>query len=40
MFNGVRVDWKKARGGQIKTWHKFMKSMTSGLSHVGRCRTV
>ncbi|CAH8504771.1 unnamed protein product [Schistosoma guineensis] len=38
MFSGIGVDWKKARGGQTKTWHKFMKSLTSGLSHIGRCR--
>ncbi|VDP45618.1 unnamed protein product, partial [Schistosoma curassoni] len=38
MFYGVGVGWKKARGGQTKTWHKFMKSLTSGLSHVRRCR--
>ncbi|TNN10821.1 kinase C-binding 1, partial [Schistosoma japonicum] len=25
-------------GGQTKTWQKSMKSLTSGLSHVGRCR--
>ncbi|TNN11326.1 kinase C-binding 1, partial [Schistosoma japonicum] len=24
--------------GQTKTWQKSMKSLTSGLSHVGRCR--
>ncbi|TNN11677.1 kinase C-binding 1, partial [Schistosoma japonicum] len=27
-----------SRGGQTKTWQKSMKSLTSGLSHVGRCR--
>ncbi|VDP68355.1 unnamed protein product [Schistosoma mattheei] len=36
MLNGIGVGWKKARGGQTKTWHKSMKS--SGLSHVVRCR--
>ncbi|VDO79172.1 unnamed protein product [Schistosoma margrebowiei] len=36
MFFGVEVGWKKARGGQTKTWHKSMKSLTSVLSHVGR----
>ncbi|CAH8451411.1 unnamed protein product [Schistosoma turkestanicum] len=35
IFCSVGVDWKEARGDQTKTWHK---SMTSGLSHVGRCR--
>ncbi|VDP43830.1 unnamed protein product [Schistosoma mattheei] len=24
-------------GGQTKTWHKSIKSLTSGLIHVGRC---
>ncbi|TNN10218.1 endonuclease-reverse transcriptase, partial [Schistosoma japonicum] len=38
MFCGVGIGWKKARGGQTKTWQKSMKSLTSGLSHVGRCR--
>ncbi|VDP00735.1 unnamed protein product [Schistosoma margrebowiei] len=38
MFSGIGVGWKKARGSQTKTWHKSMKSLTSGLSHVGRCR--
>ncbi|CAH8430565.1 unnamed protein product [Schistosoma mattheei] len=38
MFSGIGVGWKKARGGQTKTWHKSMKSLTSELSHVGRCR--
>ncbi|CAH8481648.1 unnamed protein product [Schistosoma intercalatum] len=38
MLSGIGVGWKKARGGQTKTWHKSMKSLTSGLSHVGRCR--
>ncbi|VDO78741.1 unnamed protein product [Schistosoma margrebowiei] len=38
MFSGIGVGWKKARGDHTKTWHKSMKSLTSGLSHVGRCR--
>ena len=38
MFSGIGVGWKKSRGGQAKTWHKSMKSLTSGLNHVGRCR--
>ncbi|TNN10784.1 endonuclease-reverse transcriptase, partial [Schistosoma japonicum] len=38
MFSSVGIGWKKARGGQTKTWQKSMKSLTSGLSHVGRCR--
>ncbi|KAH9595123.1 Mitochondrial GTPase, variant 2 [Schistosoma haematobium] len=40
MFCCIGVCWKKARGGQAKTWHKSMKSLTSGLSHVGRCRLL
>ncbi|VDP01088.1 unnamed protein product [Schistosoma margrebowiei] len=40
MFSGIGVSWKKARGGQTKTWHKSMKSLTSELSHVGRCRLL
>ncbi|VDP64261.1 unnamed protein product [Schistosoma mattheei] len=38
MFYVVGVGWKKTNGGQTKTCHKSMKSLTSGLSHVGRCR--
>ncbi|TNN17312.1 endonuclease-reverse transcriptase, partial [Schistosoma japonicum] len=38
MFCSVGIGWKKARGGQTKTWQKSMKLLTSGLSHVGRCR--
>nr|AAX30311.1 SJCHGC02964 protein [Schistosoma japonicum] len=38
MLSGVGVGWKKARGGQTKTWHQSMKSLTIGLSHVNRCR--
>ncbi|VDO64171.1 unnamed protein product, partial [Schistosoma curassoni] len=38
MFYAVGDGWKKARGGQTKTWHKSIKSLASGLSHVGRCK--
>ncbi|CAH8447045.1 unnamed protein product [Heterobilharzia americana] len=38
MLAEVGPDWKKARGGQTKTWHQCMKSLTVGLGHVGRCR--
>nr|CAH8869750.1 unnamed protein product [Trichobilharzia regenti] len=30
--------WKRASGGQTKTWHQSMKSLTVKLSQVGRCR--
>ncbi|VDP44585.1 unnamed protein product [Schistosoma curassoni] len=33
MFYDVGVGWEKAKGGQTKTWNKFMNSLTSG-----RCR--
>ncbi|VDP50056.1 unnamed protein product, partial [Schistosoma mattheei] len=32
--------WKKVRGGQAKTCHQCLKSLTSGLSHVVRCRLL
>ncbi|VDP38393.1 unnamed protein product [Schistosoma mattheei] len=38
MFSSIGVGWKKVRGGQTKTCHKSIKSLTSGLIHVGRCR--
>ncbi|KAK4468373.1 hypothetical protein MN116_000167 [Schistosoma mekongi] len=38
MLARAEVGWKKVRGGQPKTWHQSMKSLTTGLSHVGRCR--
>ncbi|VDP77986.1 unnamed protein product, partial [Schistosoma mattheei] len=40
MLTSVWDGWKKVRGGQIKTWHQCLKSLTSGLSHVGRCRLL
>nr|CAH8876432.1 unnamed protein product [Trichobilharzia regenti] len=38
MLADIGSGWKKASGGQTKTWHQSMKSTTVGLSHVGRCR--
>ncbi|VDP68254.1 unnamed protein product [Schistosoma mattheei] len=38
MFCCIGVDWKKARCGQTRTWHKSMKSLTIRLSHIGKCR--
>ncbi|VDP75020.1 unnamed protein product [Schistosoma mattheei] len=29
--------WKEVRGGQTKTSNQYLRSLTSGLSHVGRC---
>ncbi|VDP09048.1 unnamed protein product [Schistosoma margrebowiei] len=40
MLTGVRDGWKKVRGGQTKTWHQCLKSLTSSLSHVGGCRLL
>ncbi|RTG84990.1 uncharacterized protein DC041_0009769 [Schistosoma bovis] len=40
MLTGVEDGWKKIRGGQTKTWHRCLKSLTSSLSHVGRCRLL
>uniref|UniRef100_A0A183KIE6 Histone-lysine N-methyltransferase SETMAR n=1 Tax=Schistosoma curassoni TaxID=6186 RepID=A0A183KIE6_9TREM len=37
-LTGVGDGWKKVSGGQTKTWHQCLKSLTSSLSHVGRCR--
>ncbi|TNN08487.1 Endonuclease-reverse transcriptase, partial [Schistosoma japonicum] len=34
----IGVGWKRVRGGQTKTWHQSLKSLTSGLSHIGRCQ--
>ncbi|VDP36739.1 unnamed protein product, partial [Schistosoma mattheei] len=38
MLASVGDSWKKVRGGQTKTCHQCLKSLTSGLNHVGRCR--
>ncbi|TNN12523.1 Endonuclease-reverse transcriptase, partial [Schistosoma japonicum] len=38
MMTSIGVGWKRVRGGQTKTWHQSLKSLTSGLSHIGRCR--
>ncbi|VDP68930.1 unnamed protein product [Schistosoma curassoni] len=40
MLTGVGDGWKKVRGGQTKTWHQYLKSLTPNLSHVGRCRLL
>uniref|UniRef100_A0A183K3E3 Endonuclease-reverse transcriptase n=1 Tax=Schistosoma curassoni TaxID=6186 RepID=A0A183K3E3_9TREM len=40
MLTGVGDGWKKVMGGQTKTWYQCMKSQTSGVSHVGRCRLL
>lgn len=38
VMSGVGVVWEKASGAQNKGWHKIVKSLTVGLSHVGKCR--
>uniref|UniRef100_A0A183JCL4 Tick transposon n=1 Tax=Schistosoma curassoni TaxID=6186 RepID=A0A183JCL4_9TREM len=40
MLTGVGDGWKNLRGGQTKTRHQSLKSLTSSLSHVGRCRLL
>ena len=40
MLTSVGDGWKRVRGGQTKTWHQCLKSLTSSLSHVGRCRLL
>ncbi|VDO76928.1 unnamed protein product [Schistosoma mattheei] len=40
MLTSVRNGWKKVRVGQTKTWYQSLKSLTSGLSDVGRCRLL
>ncbi|CAH8465284.1 unnamed protein product [Schistosoma curassoni] len=40
MLTGVRDGWKKVRGGQTKTWHQCLKSLTSSLSHAGKCKPL
>ncbi|VDP71998.1 unnamed protein product [Schistosoma mattheei] len=39
-MTSVGDGWKKVRGGQIKTWHHLLKSLTSSLNHVSRCRQL
>ncbi|VDP34201.1 unnamed protein product [Schistosoma mattheei] len=39
-MTSVGDGWRKVRGGQTKTWHQYLKSLTSNLSHVGRCRLL
>ncbi|CAH8566684.1 unnamed protein product [Heterobilharzia americana] len=38
MLAEVGPGWKKARGGQTKTWYQCMKFLAVCLSHVGVCR--
>ncbi|VDP56880.1 unnamed protein product [Schistosoma curassoni] len=38
MLSIIGDGWKRVRGGQTKTWHQSLKSLTSELSHVGKCR--
>ncbi|VDP69924.1 unnamed protein product, partial [Schistosoma curassoni] len=40
MLTGVRDGWEKVKGGQFKTWYQCLKSLTSGLSHIGRYRLL
>uniref|UniRef100_A0A183JY08 HTH_Tnp_Tc3_2 domain-containing protein n=1 Tax=Schistosoma curassoni TaxID=6186 RepID=A0A183JY08_9TREM len=39
-LTGVGDGWKKFRGGQTKTWHQCLKSLTTSLSHVGKCKLL
>ncbi|VDP27912.1 unnamed protein product [Schistosoma mattheei] len=39
-MTSVGEGWKKVEGGQNKTWYQSIKSLTSGLTHVGRCRLL
>ncbi|VDP58811.1 unnamed protein product [Schistosoma mattheei] len=38
ILTSVGDGWKKVRGGQTRTWHQCLKSLTPSFSHVGRCR--
>ncbi|VDP76738.1 unnamed protein product [Schistosoma curassoni] len=40
MLTSVGDGWKKFRDGQTKTWHQCLRSLTSSLSHIGRCRLL
>ncbi|CAH8556687.1 unnamed protein product [Heterobilharzia americana] len=40
MLSEVGPGWKKARGGQTKTWYPCMKSLTVGLRHMEQRRPV
>ncbi|VDP58402.1 unnamed protein product [Schistosoma mattheei] len=40
MLTGVGDGWKNVGSGQTKTWHQCLKSPTSSLSHVGRCKLL
>ncbi|VDO82899.1 unnamed protein product [Schistosoma mattheei] len=39
-MTSVEDCWKKVRNGQTKTCHQSLKSLTCGVSHVGRCRLL
>ncbi|VDP26210.1 unnamed protein product [Schistosoma mattheei] len=39
-MTSVGDGWEKVRGSQTKTWHQCLKLLTSGLSHIGRCRLL
>ena len=38
LFAQPYVGWKRPRGGQVMTWQRNMKALTSKLSRVGKCR--
>jgi hypothetical protein len=38
LFSQPCADWKKPKGGQAMTWQRSMKTLTSKLSRVGKCR--
>uniref|UniRef100_A0A183AZK2 Endonuclease-reverse transcriptase n=1 Tax=Echinostoma caproni TaxID=27848 RepID=A0A183AZK2_9TREM len=38
MFAEEDTEWKKAKGGQAKTWHEGMKTLTRKLGHIGPVR--
>ena len=38
LFAEVGSDWCRVKGGQSLTWQQNMKSLTAGLSRVGRVR--
>ncbi|VDP69126.1 unnamed protein product [Schistosoma mattheei] len=39
-MTSVGNGWKKVTGDQTKTWHQCLKSLTSSLSHVGKCKLI
>lgn len=40
MLAYIGLGWKTVSGGQTKTCHQSMKSLTVGFNRVGRCRLV